>query len=155
MCEQEQELSAMRKEVYVVSQELSETKDTLDDITHRLQVVQKQRDYARHQIQKSKKFDATAEDFVHYEQKLLEENEELHDLISSLKDQIELLSKSEPSLQTREKERGNMYTPAVRELCYSLLTDHIPPAKVVTTIKSVLKCFMPSLTRLTDHKITQ
>ena len=146
VCEQEQELSAMQKEVNVVSQELSERKDTLDDITHRLQVVQKQRDCARRQIQKSKKkFDATAEDFVHYEQRLLEENEELHDLISSLKDEIELLSKSEPSLQTKEKERGNMYTPAVRELCYSLLTDQIPPAKVATTIKSVLKCFMPSL----------
>ena len=38
-----------------------------------------------------------------------------------------------------------MYTPAVRELCYSLLANQIPPAKVTTTIQAVLKCFMPSL----------
>ena len=37
-----------------------------------------------------------------------------------------------------------MYTPAVRELCYSFLPDQIPPAKVATTIQAVLKCFMPS-----------
>lgn len=146
VCEQEEELSAMRKEVEIANQELSETKYTLDNITHRLQVVQKQRDCAHHQVKKSKKrLDATEADFVHYEQELLEENEELHKLIGSLRNQTELLSKTEVSLQTKEKGIGNMYTPAVRELCYSLLADQMPPAKVATTIQAVLKCFIPSL----------
>ena len=108
--------------------------------------VQNQRDCARRQIQESKwKFDATEADFVHYEQELLEENEELRELVSSLRNQIQLLSDTEVSLQTKEKGSGNMYTPAVRELCYSLLADQIPPAKVATTIQAVLICFMPSL----------
>ena len=93
VCEQEEELSAMQKEVEMASQELGEIKHTLEDITHRLQVVQKQRDCARHQVQESKKkLDVMEADFVHFEQELLEENEELHELIGSLRDQIELLS---------------------------------------------------------------
>ena len=146
VCEQEEELSAMRKEVEMASQELGETKHTLEGITHRLQVAQKQRDCARRQVQESKKkLDVTEADFVHFEQELLEESEELHELVGSLRDQIELLSKTEVSLQTKEKGTSNMYTSAVRELCYSLLADQIPPAKVATTIQAVLKCFMPSL----------
>ena len=111
-----------------------------------MQIVQKQRDCAHHQVQESqRKLNATETDFVHYEQELLEENEELHELVGSLRNQIELLSNTEVSLQTREKGSGNMYTPAVRELCYSLLTNQIPPAKIATTVQAVLKCFMPSL----------
>ena len=146
VCEQEEELSAMQKEVEMASQELSETKHTLEDITQRLQIVQKQRDCAHRQVQESqRKLNATEADFVHYEQELLEENEELHELVGSLRNQIELLSNTEVSVQTREKGSGNMYTPAVRELCYSLLTNQIPPAKIATTVQAVLKCFMPSL----------
>lgn len=38
-----------------------------------------------------------------------------------------------------------MYTPAVRELYYTLLANQLPPAKISTTIRSILKCFLPSL----------
>jgi len=38
-----------------------------------------------------------------------------------------------------------MYSPANRKLHYTLLADQIPPAKICSTIKSVLKCFLPSL----------
>ena len=101
-----------KKKVEIASQKLSETKCTLEDITHRLQVVQKQSDCACRQIKESKqKFDATKADFVHYEQELLEENEELRELVSSLIRQ--LLSDMEVSFHTKEKGSGNMYTPAV------------------------------------------
>ena len=40
---------------------------------------------------------------------------------------------------------GHVYTTAVRELYYKLLADQLPPAKVSSTIRSVLKSFLPSL----------
>ena len=128
--EQEEELSAMRKDVEMASQDLSETKCTLDEVTDRLHIVQKQRDCARRWVQESKrKLNAMESDFAHYEQELLDENEELHELVGLLRNQIELLSNTEVSLQTKEKGSCNMYTPAVRELYYSLLANQIPPAK--------------------------
>ena len=54
VCEQEEELSAMRKDVEMASQDLSETKRTLDEVTHRLHIVQKQRDCARRRFKKVK-----------------------------------------------------------------------------------------------------
>ena len=43
------------------------------------------------------------------------------------------------------KEGGKIYTHAIRELYYSLLADQMPPAKIANTIKTILKCFLPSL----------
>ena len=40
---------------------------------------------------------------------------------------------------------GHIYTIAVRELYYKLLADQLPPAKISSTIRSVLKNFLPSL----------
>ena len=38
-----------------------------------------------------------------------------------------------------------VYTHAIRELHYSLLSNQIPPAKIEKTIRAVLTCFFPSL----------
>ena len=43
------------------------------------------------------------------------------------------------------KHNGKQYSPAIRKLYYALLVDQIPPATIQTTIKSVLKCFLPGL----------
>jgi len=43
------------------------------------------------------------------------------------------------------KEGNKIYNHAVRELYYKLLADQIPPAKIASTIKSVLNCFFPTL----------
>ena len=37
------------------------------------------------------------------------------------------------------------YSPSIRKLYYTLLADQIPPAKIASTIKCVLKCFLPRL----------
>ena len=39
---------------------------------------------------------------------------------------------------TKSGER--IYSPAIRRLYYSLLSDQIPPLKICKTIKAVLKC---------------
>ena len=38
-----------------------------------------------------------------------------------------------------------VYSPSIRKLYYTLLADQIPPSKICTMIKSVLKCFLPNL----------
>ena len=43
------------------------------------------------------------------------------------------------------KEGNKKYSPAIRELYYSLLTDQLSPAKISSVIKTVLKCFLLSL----------
>ena len=43
------------------------------------------------------------------------------------------------------KSGRKQYLPAVRRLYYSLLADQIPPSKICTTVKMVLKCFLPNL----------
>ena len=45
----------------------------------------------------------------------------------------------------RTKDGGKVYTTAVRELYYTLLANQLPPAKIASIIKSILKSFMPSL----------
>ena len=55
---------------------------------------------------------------------------------------IDALSK-EVSFQTKLGKK--VYSPAIRKLYYTMLTDQIPPAKISSIIKSVLKCFLPSV----------
>ena len=157
--EREEELIAMRKEVEQVKTDLSQTRGALEDVTNQLQASRKQHESARKQTQKTReKFDAAVTDFVHYEEQLLTENEELSDLICSLKQDIQSLSSSTVSLvgsfsktdssinfRFETKDGGKVYTPAIRELYYTLLAEQIPPGKIASTIKATLKCFLPSL----------
>ena len=154
-----EELIAMRKEVEQVKKELSQTRGVLKDVTNQLQTCRKQHESARKQTQKTKeKFDSAVTNYVHYEEQLLAENEELSDLICSLKQEIRSLSASTVSLVGsfsktdrsinfwfETKDGGKVYTPAIRELYYTLLAEQIPPAKIAPTIKAILKCFLPSL----------
>ena len=43
------------------------------------------------------------------------------------------------------KTGGTQYSVSIRSLYYTLLADQVPPAKISTIIKSVLKSFFPSL----------
>ena len=102
------------------------------------------------------KLEATVADGAHYEDKLLSENEELSEIIDHLKKEITTLSGSSITLVSdtdqgtanfcfRTKDGGKVYTTAVRELYYTLLANQLPPAKIASIIKSILKRFMPSL----------
>ena len=80
-----------------------------------------------------------------------EENEELSQALTFV--QKELLTITEAStIFTDEngsfcfetKSGRKQYLPAVRRLYYSLLADQIPPLKICTTVKMVLKCFLPT-----------
>ena len=40
---------------------------------------------------------------------------------------------------------GRRYSPTIRKLYYSLLSDQVPSSKIATIIKMVIKCFNPSI----------
>jgi len=94
---------------------------------------------------------------VHFEEELLAKKRELSDLVGTLQEEIATLSTSAVSLLGsvdksdcsvtfcfQTKEGGKVYTPAVRELYHPLLADQMPSAKTATTIRTILKCFLPS-----------
>ena len=94
-------------------------------------------------------YEATLNDSFGIEDELLEENIKLSDEVASLKENGavagSIASETENHLVSVLKKEGKVFTIAVRHLYYSLLADQVPPAKIPRTIKSVLKCFIPSL----------
>ena len=103
------------------------------------------------------KLEVAIADSVYYEEELLAKNEDLSDIVKCLKSDISTLSTTTVSVVSdvdsvgdstfcfQTKHGGRVYTTAVRELYYTLLAKQLPPAKIATIIKSVLKSFLPSL----------
>ena len=54
-------------------------------------------------------------------------------------------TKQSVSFCFQTKDGGKVYTHAIRELYYSLLSNQIPPGKIEKTIRAILTCFFPSL----------
>ena len=159
LSEREDELSMMKRELEMAREELGHTKDALKDVSTKLRIAQKRRNCARKQTQEVReKLEATIADHMHYEDELLEKNSELSEVIGSLQDEIVTLPNSAVSLigsldkDNRSvkfcfetKDGNRKYSPAIRELYYSLLADQLSPTKISVVIKTVLNCFLPSL----------
>ena len=56
-----------------------------------------------------------------------------------------ILHEEEDNFVLQTKSGGRKYSPAVRKLYYTLLAEQIPPSKIASTIRAVLKCFFPNL----------
>ena len=138
--EQEKELRAIKKNMEKARAELALSKRALSDVTSKLQTVTKQRDSARTQASKCHlKLEAVIADFTRYEEEILEKNEDLSDLVGSLKNEISTLrdtsltlvgeydgSGSSASFCFKTKEGGRVYTHSIRELYYTLLANQLP-----------------------------
>ena len=82
----------------------------------------------------------------------MQENSELSTAIASVQEELTTITDATSivvddtamnfSFQTKS---GKMYSPAIRKLYYALLADQIPPAKIASTIKAILKCFLTNL----------
>ena len=153
--EQQEALEEMKKQLEVASAELASSRCALSDVSNRLQKTMKQRDTARKQACKMQdKLEAAYLDSVHYEDEMQAKNDQLTDHIKSLKSEMNLLPLAGSAVSDcgddtmfcfETLDGGHVYTTAVRELYYKLLADQLPPAKISSTIKSVLKNFLPSL----------
>lgn len=60
-------------------------------------------------------------------------------------DAISITVDTDSNFIIETKTGGTQYSPSIRSLYYTLLADQVPPAKISSIIKSVLKCFFPSL----------
>ena len=142
--EHQQVVQDIKSQLEVARTELNSTKHVLSDVTKKLKTTTNQRDSARKHVQTTQqKLEATIMDAVYYEEEILSENENLSDLVQSL--QMERSTASEHFGEFQTKEIGGAYTTAIRELYYTLLANQMPPNKIATTIKSILKSFLPSL----------
>lgn len=79
---------------------------------------------------------------------IVEENASLSEALTSIQRELSALSNAASiTIDTTKnvcfttKTGDRMYSPAIRKLYYTLLADQIPPAKICSTIKSVLKTF--------------
>ena len=80
---------------------------------------------------------------------LQEENLEILTAVAAL--ETELASVSDDKTMTVDyiadftfqTKSGRRYSPAIRKLYYSLLSDQIPLSKIAAIIKMVIKCFNP------------
>jgi hypothetical protein len=92
------------------------------------------------------------------EDDLFRKNSELTETISSLQKEVLKPQFEIVSVKCEKDENGRLggftfhtkdgkknYSDAVRQLYYTLLADQVPPAKFSSIIKSVLKCFLPTL----------
>lgn len=61
-------------------------------------------------------------------------------------------NQGETSFCLQTKDGGKVYSTAIRELYYTLLTLQLPPANIALIIKTILKTFLPSL-RINDLKL--
>lgn len=142
--EQQEALEEMKRQLEIASTELVSSKRALTDISNQLQKTVKQRDTARKQACKVQdKFEAAYIDSIYYEDEMQAKYDQLTDYIKCLKSEANLAVCDAPfDFETMD---GGHYTTAVRQLYYKLLADQLPPAKISSTIKSILKSFLPSL----------
>ena len=152
---QQETLREIRKQAEIASTELAASRQALSDVTNRLKKTVKQRDTARKQGFKIQdKLEAANLDSMYYEDEMQEKVDNLTEVIKSLKSEMNSFSVAGSAVASNRgdakfcfetKDGGLVYTTEVRELCYKLLADQLPPAKIASTIKSVLKSFLPSL----------
>ena len=148
---------AMKEESEKTKRELSCTRQALRDIQNEVKVLNRQHNIDEKKVDKLKRaHDAAVNDFEILEESAVATEEEKYQLSSALQClqqdlstiadgssiTIDALSK-EVSFQTKLGKK--VYSPAIRKLYYTMLTDQIPPAKISSIIKSVLKCFLPSV----------
>ena len=156
---QQAELSQMKLEVEKTEQELTVTKRALKDVTNTHRVVQNERNCLQRNVDRANKlYENTLADLLQVEDDLLMRNSTLMETVSSLKKEILKPQFEIVSVKCETDENGHLggftfhtkegkksYSDTIRQLYYSLLADQIPPAKISGIIKSVLKCFLPSL----------
>lgn len=144
-------LKTVTKQLEVANTDLASTRRALSDVSNQLQKTAKQRDVAHKQACKMQdKLESAYLDSVYYEDEIQSKNNQLSDLVKSLRSERKL----QPVVGSDDGNEhfcfetldgGHIYTTAVRELYYKLLADQLPPAKISSTIRSILKSFLPSL----------
>ena len=108
--------------------------------------MKKQRDAA---VKETRQLESEYFTLKEASEKVQHDNLELSGVIASVQSELSLLDVSVVILEEEEnfvfqaKSGGRKYSPAIRKLYYTLLSEQIPPSKIASTIRAVLNCFFP------------
>ena len=141
------EVVELRQHLQSSREQLQSARIALRDVTNEKCLVQNQKELYCKKLKKSKELQSCMEEEladlhlrnIHLSMELTELEQEVHDAGSVDPDSFD---HETFSLQTKH---GRKYAPAIRKLYYSLLAKQVPTTKIADIIKTVLKCFDPSL----------
>ena len=144
-------VTSLNREVNELKQQLEESRkqlhsaqDALRDVTNNKLRLKKQRDIAERKASKLRDQNLSLEQEV---AQLIDENTDLSVAISEVESELIgadacILGDREYTIQTKH---GRRYSPAIRKLYYTLLSNQIPTSKITDIIKVVVKCFNLSI----------
>lgn len=151
----------MKKDNKRMKKELDQVKCALRDITNSQRTAERHRDVLQKQASRLKEcYISKVEDYYRLEavfEELEEANLVLSGTLTAVEEELSVVSSAtsitvdadDMSFCFKTKSGKRMYSPAIRKLYYSLLSDQVPPSKICMIIKAVLKCFLPNLD--TEH----
>ena len=150
-----------RREVKVMKLKLAECNEEIEELTTKCSQLKDEFTLSKEQLKANekvlndavihgsyleKRFDASKGKLKSLEEKcakLKDENSQLFNLHSDI-EECTPSNSSDPLLEQAMKPTCK-YSPEIRKLYYSLLAQQIPASKVESIIRSVLKCFHPTL----------
>ena len=144
------EYSELKRKFEESRKQLRSAQQALRDVTNEKLLLQKQRNTAEKKAEKFKKLRSEyglLEELMH----LQEENLEISTAVAALETELASVSDDKTTIVddiadfTFQTKSGRRYSPAIRKLYYSLLSDQIPSSKIAAIIKMVIKCFNPSI----------
>ena len=141
------ELLQLRKDWKSSRVQLEATETVLQAFKTKALHLEKHHDISRSKVQKLQGR------YTHLEEENSALQMENFELVSELEDkqhEIECQQKDHDTTSTQlpkflSSKIGNRYSPEIRMLYYSLLENEVPAVKIETVIKSVIKCFHPSV----------
>ena len=156
-----QQVEKLTSDQKKMKKELDQTKRALRDLTNSKCVTEKQRDAFQKQASRFKKcYTLKVHDYNKLEavfEEVEEANLMLSDTLAAVEKELSVLSNATSitvdsvnmSFCFTTKSGERIYSPTIRKLYYSLLSDQVPPSKICSIIKAVLKYFLPNLD--TEH----
>ena len=118
----------------------------LRDITNEKLLLKKQREISEKKLAKSKELQSFLEEEV---SELHEQNIDLSMALSALESELSDdtvdTSYTDDENFTFQTKLGRRYSPSIRKLYYTLLSQQVPTAKVPSIIRTVVKCFNSSI----------
>ncbi len=134
------ELLALKMKMNQVQEELVQTKEAVNGVTKKVDIISKKRDAALESKTKlARHFEEVCADNAHYEELLIEEGVNFSEIISKLKTS----TVDKECIIFHTLDNGKQFTPTLRNLYYQLLADQVPLVKIKSSIKAVIKCFFP------------
>jgi hypothetical protein len=142
------EVSEIKKQLEFSKNQLQATQNILRDVTNQKIILKKQCDAAGRNLKALTKKSAKIHSALTKElEHIMQENCDLSEAVSALENELSV--ESELPLHdgdfTFKTKDGRRYSPAIRKLYYTLLSEEVSTSKISSIIKNVVSVFNPSI----------